>query len=175
MRIKPSEFKYIKSRIPSVLTVLNEDFFRIQETRKSLGIRIYAVTLWEKWLTHEEYENLFYCSAGEEKLRREKFIALYSLLSMHCKKIYTWKYDRRRQRNVIRKLTSIKQNKHKEVLQNYTTDFTRGIFELIIPEYSAIVEMGCDWTCNLICDEEHDNRELFEIVEKSGLKYFKNE
>lgn len=174
MRVKPFELKYIQSRIPSALTVLNEDLSYLQGFQKSLRIKIYAITLWEKWLTHDEYEELFYCSIEVEQLRLEKFISLYSYLLNHCKNIYTWRYDRRKQRNEIRKLTVVKQRKFKETLNNYTVDFTRGIFELIIPEYSAVLKMGSDWTCHLICSEEQDNRELFQIIEKSGLKYFEN-
>lgn len=160
--------------MPAVLTVLNEDFSHLKEIQKSLGIKIYAVTLWKKWLTRYEYDSLFYCSTEEEQIRREKFATFYSVLLNHCENIYTWNYNKRKQRNEIRELTLVKQIKYKETLDKYTIDFTKGIFELIIPEYSAILEMGSDWTCSLICNDDQDSRELFEIIEKSGLSYFEN-
>ena len=174
MKVNPAELKDIKSKMLSVLTVLNEDFFHLKEIRKSLGIRIYAVTLWDRWLTQDEYAEVFYCSKEEEQLRREKFTAFYSTIVNQGEKIYTWKYNKRKQRNEIRKLTLVKQNKNLVSIENYNINHTNGIFELILPEYSAILEMKSDWTCTLICNDKQDNSELFGIIKKAGLKYFEH-
>jgi hypothetical protein len=175
MRIKQTEFKYIKSKLPSISYVLNEDFYHLKEIRHLIKIEIYTVTLWNSYLNKEEYDKFFNCTKEEEIQRREKFLSLFSILSFYSENIYTWNYNTRNKRNEIRRLTPTKKYRFQESIKNYTIDNTEGIFKLIIPELSAIVKMGCDWCCTICCNENQDNSKIFEIIKRTDLKYFRNE
>ncbi len=172
MKVDQEEIKSIKSKFPSILKVLNTDFETIIENQSLYGIRIFVVSIWDHWLSHDEYENNFHYTEDEQNKRREMFLAFYSELITHQPNSYTWKYQKRSQQFKIEKLTEFRKEKHANRITEYSIDNVSGTFELIIPGFSAIIEMSCDWCCNMMVSSKIEGNKVFDIIEKSGLKYF---
>ena len=171
MKIDQTELKSIKSKIPSVFKIINEDFDELKKNQKSIGIKIFAVTLWDRWLSRDEYDQLFFGTKKEDNIRRDKYLQFYSELVNNQSDVYTWKYHKRKQVSKIRKLTAYKKSQNINSIKNYDINCVSGTFDLIIPEFSSVVEMKCDWLCILICIKTEGNK-VFDLIKKSGLKYF---
>lgn len=82
--------------------------------------------------------------------------------------VFIFKYNNWKKKIVIEKPYSKQKLFINSNLINLSADGGGG-FNLIIPKYKAILEVGFDWTGNLVYKENKNSDELFEKIKNSNL------
>ncbi len=152
MNISENEKMVIRSQLPDLEEILYEGESRFYKRS--------FVSIFDHWLSREEFNDIFIANPEEIEERRKKFKDLIHHLYSSTP-IYITRFRRDRKNSLsINRVKDIETLDKKCKFQLLNEDYG-GVFRFLMPEYSLIYTQGFDWT------------HLIEYSDEEGLKRFK--
>lgn len=156
--ITKKELKIVKEKLPNL-----QEFIINKEAN---GYQVLYVSVFEKWMTREEYE--IYDDIDREALHKRRNAFEDSVEKIYnLTPCYLWKYKRHK-RFFIYRATSLRQILNKCDIKNQT--FSTAVrYEILMPELNAIYSREFDWTNIIWYKEASKIQNLIKLIKDSGL------
>jgi len=156
-QITKEELRHINNSLPNVLEVIKGE----GGTYNKLIISVF-----ERWMTKEEYEN--YDDVDLETLKDRRIKYSTAINEIHkLTQTYIWK-QKRHSRVVFLRPNNLDQLMSfcKIKTQTFATGRT---YDILLPEYSSVFSQEDDWSNILWYKEKNKIEPILEIIKNSGL------